>query len=574
MTPNNQHIKVFISYVHKDKNYLDNLRTHLTPLERNKTIEIWDDGEIIPGAEWKNEIKTHLETADIILLLVSAESLASDFFHHEEMMKALERHHKREAVVIPVILSTCGWKFTELKNLQALPKEGKPVKNWIDKSKAYNSIVAGLRKSAEQIKQNRTEIHKVHKEKERTNKDQETNTEVQKKLPPQNEVNPHDKSSNNNYDTTTQNDDSISIITRLSKLFISAKSSIIDRKSIIIKSSIPLFLLIFFYPTGSYKINTPKVNSLIHKGDSLFSEKNYADAKFYYESIEKYHCLHWKLNPKINNIKQNLKHCIDKLRIQDLPPSIRELIANMVSVEGTRFNMGCTGESVCQDDEKPRHAVTLEDYSISKFEVTQKQWFDIIEKDPNNQTFHNCDSCPVERVTITEINNFIEKLNSLTKRTFRLPTEEEWEFAARGGTKSRGFKYSGSNHIDSVAVYIGNRKNKANAVGSKKPNELGLYDMSGNVAEWCSDLYNKEYYKSKSNSSSNSKGPESGSRNYFNFNCIKDIIETHHVARGGCFNSRDEYCRVSSRRGEGHPLCKNSRCTVGFRLASGDVHSE
>ena len=149
MTPNDQHIKIFIAYARKDVEYLNQLRTYLAPLERNKTIEIWYDGEIVPGTEWENEIKTHLQTADIIVLLVSANSLASDYFHDKEMMKALERHRNNEVVVVPVILSACDWKGTELKDLQALPKDGKTVRNWEDEAEAYMSVVMGLKKSIE-----------------------------------------------------------------------------------------------------------------------------------------------------------------------------------------------------------------------------------------------------------------------------------------------------------------------------------------------------------------------------------------------------------------------------------------
>ena len=135
---------------------------------------------------------------------------------------------------------------------------------------------------------------------------------------------------------------------------------------------------------------------------------------------------------------------------------------------------------------------------------------------------------PVECVSWDTCQEFIQKLNSLTGRNFRLPTEAEWEFACRGGINSRGYKYSGSNDIDNVAWYDGNSGDQTHPVGTKAPNELGIYDMSGNVWEWCSDWY-ADY---TSNSQTNPKGPQSGS---------------FRVGRGGSWNGRAGYCRSSYR---------------------------
>lgn len=200
---------------------------------------------------------------------------------------------------------------------------------------------------------------------------------------------------------------------------------------------------------------------------------------------------------------------------------------DMVYVEGGTFTMGATSEqgSDAYGNESPIHSVTVSDFYIGKYEVTQAQWRAVMGSNPSN---FKGDSLPVERVSWNDIQEFITKLNTMTGKTFRLPTEAEWEYAARGGNKSKGYKYSGSNTLDNVAWYTYNSGGKTHPVGQKQPNELGLYDMSGNVCEWCQDLYGSY----SSSSQTNPTGPSSGSER---------------VLRGGGWGSGVRGCRVSHR---------------------------
>ena len=170
----------------------------------------------------------------------------------------------------------------------------------------------------------------------------------------------------------------------------------------------------------------------------------------------------------------------------------------MVRVEAGTFIMGATPEMKDPwDDEKPAHQVTLtNDYYIGKYEVTQALWKAVMGKNPSD---FKGDNLPVEKVSWDDCQEFISKLNRITGKTFRLPTEAEWEYAARGGKKSRGYQYGGSNNISDVAWYDSNSGYKTHAVGSKQANELGIYDMTGNVREWCLDRYGKYSSSSQTN---------------------------------------------------------------------------
>ena len=196
-------------------------------------------------------------------------------------------------------------------------------------------------------------------------------------------------------------------------------------------------------------------------------------------------------------------------------------------------------------DEKPVHSVTLNNFYIGKTEVTQMQWRDVMGNAPSS--FKNCYNCPVENVSWDDVQKFIVKLNQKTGKTYRLPTEAEWEYAARGGNKSKGYKYSGNDKIDQVAWYASNSENKTHPVGQKQANELGIYDMSGNVWEWCSDWYGSYEYDWNS-TISNPQGQPTGS---------------YRVSRGGSWNYNPQDCRASRRSG-GTPADRSGN--RGFRL--------
>lgn len=196
----------------------------------------------------------------------------------------------------------------------------------------------------------------------------------------------------------------------------------------------------------------------------------------------------------------------------------------MVYVSGGTFMMGAD-DNDAYSDEKPVNSVTLSSFQIGKYEVTQRLWKAVMGTNPSG---FEGDNLPVENVSWEDAREFIRKLNAITGKNYRLPTEAEWEFAARGGNSSYGYKYSGSNNIDNVAWYYGNSGSKTHPVGTKSPNELGIYDMTGNVGEWCQDWYGSY----NSGSQTNPHGPSSGS---------------YRVFRGGGWSRDARNCRVAYR---------------------------
>ena len=218
---------------------------------------------------------------------------------------------------------------------------------------------------------------------------------------------------------------------------------------------------------------------------------------------------------------------------------------DLLFVGGGEFLMGDDhGE---YDDEKPAHKVKVDDFYMGKFQVTQDLWENLVGKNPSG---FKGDNRPVETISWEETQNFIKKLNKVTKKDFRLPTEAEWEYAARGGQYSQGYAYCGSDKLKQVGWYDENSGNETKEVGLLLPNELGIYDMSGNVYEWCEDWFDEKYYEKckKGGVVINPKGPEKGGRR---------------VIRGGSYFNDAEYCRPTF-RGRGSPDYRLSY--LGFRL--------
>ena len=276
-------------------------------------------------------------------------------------------------------------------------------------------------------------------------------------------------------------------------------------------------------------------------GENLFNKEKYLDAKKHFaKMLGKYPKHKEEINGWISacdTMLDDVNYGVQTTQTQtsssttsvfaDKTITVNGVSFKMIAVKGGTFTMGATSEqgSDVDSDEKPTHRVTLNDYYIGETEVTQALWEAVMGSNPS---YFKGSNLPVERVSWEDCQEFISRLNSLTGENFSLPTEAEWEYAARGGNKSKGYKYSGSNNIDHVAWCYGSISGNTHAVKQKQANELGLYDMSGNVYEWCLDWYGSY----SSGSQTNPIGPSSGE---------------YRVLRGGSWHLNPRGCRVSSR---------------------------
>ncbi len=211
---------------------------------------------------------------------------------------------------------------------------------------------------------------------------------------------------------------------------------------------------------------------------------------------------------------------------EPLRSHLKKLMADMVLVEGGTYMMGNPDRD--RNDEYAKdvpHEVTLSSFYICKYEVTEALWTAVMGSNPSRHKLG--DNYPVEQVNWYDCQDFVEKLSELTGRHFRLPTEAEWEYAARGGQRSRGYRYSGSYNLDEIGWHVGNAHHYKREVGTKKPNELGLYDMTGNVCEWCQDKLDTEYYHHSP--SINPQGPD------------RSTYKDNRCFRGGSFCDEEKY---------------------------------
>ena len=238
---------------------------------------------------------------------------------------------------------------------------------------------------------------------------------------------------------------------------------------------------------------------------------------------------------------------------EPLRSHLKKLMDDMVLVEGGTYMMGNPDRD--RNDEYAKdvpHEVTLSSFYICKYEVTEALWTAVMGSNPS---YHKLgDNYPVEQVNWYDCQDFVEKLSELTGRHFRLPTEAEWEYAARGGKRSRGYRYSGSYALDEIGWHVGNAHHYKREVGIKKPNELGLYDMTGNVSEWCQDKLDIEYYHHSP--SINPQGPD------------RSTYKDNRCFRGGSVCDDDKYDRlkVYTRFSSGMPPEEKS-FYIGLRLA-------
>jgi formylglycine-generating enzyme required for sulfatase activity len=452
-------IEIFFSYARKDELLRDELAKHLKPLRQEGIIRDWHDREIPPGAEWQNEIDRHLESAQIILLLISADFLASDYCYSFELKRALERHTSNEACVIPVILRSCVWQNTPFGKLQVLPTDGKPIqsKSWFDPDEAFTDVVRGLRRSIAQL----------------TPVPVETSTST----PP-----------------------------------------------------------------------NPQVITVPVQPDSQPLEQNKPSLKpFPFETV--------RLNERGQIIERPLI-TVNRF-MEDLGEGVQ---LAMIEIPAGKFLMGSPDSE--EDNlqwEKPQHWVEIPRFYLGQCLITQGQWKALM-GGKNPAYFKGDDNLPVEQVSWLDSIKFCEKLSTKTGRNYRLPSEAEWEYACRAGSEkpfafgktinSEVVNYDGNYPYGKVPK--GNYLEKTTLAGKFPANSFGLYDMHGNLWEWCLDEWVNSY----------SDAPvDDSARVDVN---SRDSDKTH-VLRGGSWGSNATDCRSAIR---GCNSANNSNRNDGLRVVA------
>jgi formylglycine-generating enzyme required for sulfatase activity len=508
-------LKTFIIYAHEDRSTVNAIRGQLRIFEKKKTLKIWDDGEILAGQDWDKSIKLKLESAQLILLFISVDFLNSEYIEKTELKAALQRHRDDEAKLIPIIVRRCFWEeYFELGKFQALPPQAKPILSHdahaIDE--AYHAVALGIKAAADEMLQKiaateqarQAEIERENRQKAEAEKQKQKTERLQKQ-------------------------DEIAWKAALAAI----EKAETEREKM-----------------NALEVYLDEPHHLLHRVEAEAELEVLQTAETARKIAEK----QWEQQRLEADRKKRAAEQAEQERKAQEAIRLAELerqkeaekgLPEMVLVRGGTFQMGSNDN----DREKPIHSVTLPDFDMGKYPVTQKLWREIMGNNPSH--FKGCDNCPVEQVSWNEVQEFLKKLNQKYpgKNYYRLPSEAEWEYAARGGSQSKGFTYAGSNDIDEVAWYNKNSTGKTQPVGGKKANELGIHDLSGNVWEWCQDAWHGNYQGTPTDGSARDGSRKQGD---------------HRVYRGGSWLYSPIGARVAFR----DLSTPNSRLNyVGFRLA-------
>lgn len=506
-------LKTFIIYAHEDRPTVNAIRGQLRIFEKKEVLQIWDDGEILAGQDWDKSIKSKLESAQLILLFISVDFLNSEYIEKTELQAALQRHRDGEAILIPIIVRPCFWQeYFELGKFQALPPKAKPILSHdlhaIDD--AYHAVALGIKAAADEMQQKIVAAEKARQEElERENR-QKTEAEKQKQKAER-----------------LQKQDEIA--------WKAALAAIENAKSAREKMD----ALEVYLDEPQHKLHRVEAERQFEELQSAETARKMEEKQREQQQLK---AGQKKRAAEQAEQERKKQEAIREATLLKMRQEIEKGLPEMVFVRGGTFQMGSNDH----DREKPIHSVTLSDFEIGKYPVTQKVWQEIMGNNPSH--FKGCDDCPVENVSWNDVQEFLKKLNQkYPGKNYRLPSEAEWEYAARGGQQSKGYTYAGSNDIGEVAWYAENSGRKTHPVGSKKANELGIYDMSGNVWEWCQDAWHENYQGAPTDGSAWISGGEQWQR----------------VLRGGSWGNVPNYCRAAFRLWY-DPILRYGGC--GFRL--------
>jgi formylglycine-generating enzyme required for sulfatase activity len=542
-------LKTFIIYSSKDKTFREELEQHLSLLTATGLIEVWSDREILPGDEWDKAIEKELDAAKLVLMLISVDFFNSEYIRHKEFNKAIAKRRNGDASVIPIIVRDCSWTLHPVINeLQVLPSGAKPVnsRHWTDRDEAWSDVVRNIALFIQKTSENRPVTQP--KRAVAPSKAPVPEQPAPKPGPPAPGPDAYawkitERLDNEHGYNIFLEEHPDSPYAEKAKNWLAAKRAL--REAAAKEKAVQQAA-----DDAAWKIAL-RSNSVV--AYEIYIE-NHPDGSHEAEA------------------KQKIKHLTTNgavIRDGDKLPE-------MVFVQGGTFRMG----SEESDNEKPPHEVRVSDFFIGKYPLTVaefKQFIDATgyrtDADKYGSSYiwtgssyeskkgvnWKCDvkglvrpesdyNHPVIHISCNDAEACCQWLSSLTGQQYRLPSETEWEFAARGGILSKGFKYSGSDKPDEVGWFNSNSDQRTHRVGEKKANELGLHDMSGNVREWCQDAWHDNYTGAPADGSAWMKGGDA----------------TCAVLRGGSWYSDGSLCSVALRVRNDRYLRFNG---IGVRLA-------
>jgi len=499
-------MNIFIAFANQDRDVRDKLLDQMNLVKVRQGWNIWSAKEIKAGERWGEEIKIRLMDSEVVILLLSTDFFNSKYIVETELPDVEKRHQNGDCHIIPIIARVCHWKetafgeYAQLGEIQALPAGEKPIISkgyWDNEDQPYFEVVEGIKNSIRtfQLKK-REKSEAIERERVALEKRKQGAAQLQRELKAR----------------LKQEAEAVRLREEQARLREEQEQAILDaerkRQKEARRADLTAWLLaadvhsieayqtyLSHYPQGEYarearfRIKEQKrpngmpvswIRNVTISGAVLIL------LLLLWAKLNKYDPPVQKNPPLINADSTQILPTTDN---QDQPTdTVKKSGLVMIAVEGGTFMMGSPISEPWRDNDECQHKVHIKPFSIGKYEVTQADWREIMGTDPPDLKFKGCDQCPVEMVSWNDVKAFLNRLNEKTKdgKKYRLPNEAEWEYAARGGNRSRGYIYAGSNEIDSVAWYM---KNKTHIVGQKNPNELDLYDLSGNVWEWCEDTY-------------------------------------------------------------------------------------